>query len=201
MNCNDQELSVKWEVMLKLVRYSPTRSTCYWSEILLNWWLMLDISTLLLVFQNTQLCYCFFNLLKASRTSTIVTEETWWSIKHHNWFGFRLQSGTSLREHKKLTSFVVGGKQYMFQRGFHSLCGLPIFFSRIMTIHFAEKIGKEQAITYIVDVILQAKTKTDMWKISECYLQRLRLSGLKAATKQNQILLEKNSNPWTHFCR
>ena len=89
----------------------------------------------------------------------------------------------------------------MLQRGFHSLCGLPIFLSRIMTIHFAEKIGKEQAITYIVDVILQAKTKTDMWKILECYLQRLRLSGLKAAPKQKQILLEKSSNPWTHFCR
>ena len=28
---------------------------------------------------------------------------------------------------KKLTSFVVGGKQYMFERGFYGLCGLPNF--------------------------------------------------------------------------
>ena len=31
---------------------------------------------------------------------------------------------------KKLTNFVVGGKQYMFERGFYGLCGLPNFFSR-----------------------------------------------------------------------
>ena len=37
---------------------------------------------------------------------------------------------------KKLTSVDVGGKQYMFERGFYDLCGLPNFFSRIMTIHF-----------------------------------------------------------------
>ena len=62
----------------------------------------------------------------------------------------------------KLTSFVVGGKQYMFERGFYGLCGLPKFFSQIMTIHFAEMIAKKQAITYIDDVILQAKTKAEM---------------------------------------
>ena len=30
---------------------------------------------------------------------------------------------------KKLTSFVVGGKQYVFKLGFFSLCGLPNSFS------------------------------------------------------------------------
>ena len=55
---------------------------------------------------------------------------------------------------KKLTGFVVGGKQYMFERGFFGLCGLPNFFSRIMTIPFAELIAKKQAITYTDDVIL-----------------------------------------------
>ena len=40
-------------------------------------------------------------------------------------------------ETKQLVSFVIGPKQYTYERGFYGLCGLPNFFSRIMTIHFA----------------------------------------------------------------
>ena len=69
----------------------------------------------------------------------------------------------------KLTSFAVGGKQYMFERGFYGLCGLPKFFSRIMTIHCAEMIAKKQAITYFDDVMLHAKNKAEMWKSLESY--------------------------------
>ena len=39
-------------------------------------------------------------------------------------------------ETQKLTSFIIGGKQYTYTRGFYGLCGLPNFFSRLMTIHF-----------------------------------------------------------------
>ena len=92
---------------------------------------------------------------------------------------------------KKLTSFVVGGKHYMFERGVYGLCGLPIFFSRIMTIHFAEMIAKKQVITYIDDVILQAKTKAEMWKNLESYFKCLRSSGLKAAPKKTKLFLRK----------
>ena len=46
-------------------------------------------------------------------------------------------------ETKQLVSFVVGPKQYTFERGFDGLCGLPNFFSRIMTIHFAPLIRKK----------------------------------------------------------
>ena len=91
----------------------------------------------------------------------------------------------------KLTNFVVGGKQYLFQRGFHGLCGLPNFFSRIMTIHFAEMMAKKQPITYIDDVILQAKTKKDMWENLESYFQFLRSSGLKAASNKTKLYLRK----------
>ena len=77
-------------------------------------------------------------------------------------------------ETKKLTSFVVGGKQFMSEPGFYGLCGLPNFYSRIMTIHFSEMIAKRQAITYIDDVILQAKTKAEMWKNIESYFKCLR---------------------------
>ena len=59
-------------------------------------------------------------------------------------------------ETQQLTSFVIGAKQYTFQRGFYGLCGLPNFFSRIMTIHFAPLFKKKQAITYIDDTIMQS---------------------------------------------
>ena len=92
---------------------------------------------------------------------------------------------------KKLTTFVVGGKQYMFERRFHGLCGLPKFFSRIMTIHFVEMIAKKQAITYFDDVILQGKTKAGIWKNLDSYFQLLRSSGLKAAPNKTNFFLRK----------
>ena len=60
------------------------------------------------------------------------------------------------------------------ERGLYGLSSLPNFFSRIMTIHFAEMIAKKQAITYIDDVIFQAKTKAEMWKILEPDFNSLR---------------------------
>ena len=75
---------------------------------------------------------------------------------------------------KKLTSFVVGGKQYIIERGFYGPWGLPNFCSRIMTIHFAEMTATKEAITYIDDVILQAKTKAEMWENLESFFKCLR---------------------------
>ena len=92
---------------------------------------------------------------------------------------------------KKLTCFVVGGKQYMFERGFYGLCGLPNFFSRILTIHFAGMIAKQQVITDIDDVILQAKTKAEMWENLESYFKCLRSSGLKAAPNKTKLFLRE----------
>ena len=60
-----------------------------------------------------------------------------------------------------------------------------------MTIHFAEMIAKKQAITYIDDVILQAKTKKDMWKTLESYFQSLRSSGLKVAPNKTTLFLRR----------
>ena len=79
----------------------------------------------------------------------------------------------------------------MFERGFYGLCGLPNFFSRIMTIHFAEMIAKKQAITYIDDVILQAKTKAGKWKNLESYFKCVKSSGLKAAPNKTKPFLRK----------
>ena len=57
-------------------------------------------------------------------------------------------------------------------------------------------VAKNQAITYIDDVIVQAKTKNDMWKNLESFFSCLRSSGLKASPNKTE-LLEKSSNPWT----
>ena len=46
-------------------------------------------------------------------------------------------------ETQKLTSFIIGGRQYTFTRGFYGLFGLPNFFSHLMTIHFDPLIRKK----------------------------------------------------------
>ena len=65
-------------------------------------------------------------------------------------------------ETQQLTSFLIGSKQNTFKRGFYGLCGLPNFFGRIMTIHFARLIKRNQAVTYIDDTIMQAQTVEEM---------------------------------------
>ena len=57
----------------------------------------------------------------------------------------------------------------MSERGFYGLCGLPNFFGGIMTLHFAEMISTNQAITYIDDVIHQAKPKMICGKTSNLF--------------------------------
>ena len=84
-------------------------------------------------------------------------------------------------ETQKLTSFIIGGRQYTCTRGFYGLCGLPNFFSRLMTIHFDPLIKKRQAITYIDDTIMQSQTKHEMFTIINEYHTSLRKAGLKAA--------------------
>ena len=54
-------------------------------------------------------------------------------------FALRIPSSTQVPlspETQKLTSFIIGGRQYTYTRGFYGLCELPNFFSRLMTIHF-----------------------------------------------------------------
>ena len=46
-------------------------------------------------------------------------------------------------ETQKLTSFIIGGRQYTYTRGFYGLCGLPNFLSRLLTIHFEPLIKKK----------------------------------------------------------
>ena len=90
-------------------------------------------------------------------------------------------------ETQQLTSFLIGSKQYTFKRGFYGLCGLPNFFSRIMTIHFAPLIKRNQAVTYIDDTIMQAQTVEEKFDIIATYHDLLRKSGLKAQPEKTKI--------------
>ena len=68
-------------------------------------------------------------------------------------------------ETQKLTSFIFGGKLYTYTLGFYGMCGLPNFFSRLMTIHFDPLIKEKQAITYIDDTINQSQNKNEMFTV------------------------------------
>ena len=94
-------------------------------------------------------------------------------------------------ETQKLTSFIIGGKQYTYTRGFYGLCGLPNFFSRLMTIHFDPLIKKKQAITYIDDTIMQSQNKNEMFTVINEYHTLLRKAGLKAAPDKTFFFLKK----------
>ena len=94
-------------------------------------------------------------------------------------------------ETQKLTSFVIGGKQYTYQVGFYGLCGLPQWFSRMMAINFGPLIKKKKAITYFDDSLLQSHTKAEMFTIIHEYHQLLRKGGLKAAPDKTHFFLRK----------
>ena len=94
-------------------------------------------------------------------------------------------------ETQKLTSFIIGGKQYTYIRGFYRFCGLPSFFSRLMTIHFDPLIRKKQAITYIHYTIMQSQKKNEMFTVINEYHTLLRKAGLKASANKTYFFLNK----------
>ena len=65
-------------------------------------------------------------------------------------------------ESQKLTSFIVGGRQYTYQVGFNGLKPLPKFISKLMRYAFGTLI-KEKAITYIDDTLLQSRNKKEIF--------------------------------------
>ena len=95
-------------------------------------------------------------------------------------------------ETQKLTSFIKGGKQYSYTRGFFGLCGLPNHFSRLMTIHFDPLIMKKQAITYIDDAIMQSQNENELFAVINEYHTLLRKAGLKAGPEKNVLLPEES---------
>ena len=84
-------------------------------------------------------------------------------------------------ETQRLTSFIIGGHQYTYTRGFYGLCGLSNFFSRLMTKHFDPLTKKKQAITYMDDTIVQSHSKNEKSTVINEYHTLLRRAGLKTA--------------------
>ena len=95
------------------------------------------------------------------------------------------------QETQKLTSFILGGKQYTYTRAFYGLCGLPKFFSRLVTIHFDSLIKKKQAVTDIDDTIMQSQNKNAIFMVINEYHTLLRKAGLKAAPDKTFFFLKK----------
>ena len=94
-------------------------------------------------------------------------------------------------ETQNLTCFIIGGKQYPYTRGFYGLCGLPNFFSRLMTTLFDPLIRQKQAITHIDDTKMQSQNKNEMFTVINEYHTLLRNSGLKAAPDKTFFFLQK----------
>ena len=99
-------------------------------------------------------------------------------------------------ETQKLTSFIIGGRQYTYIRAIYGLCGLPNFFSRLMLIHFEPLIKKKQAITYIDDTIMQSQNKGEMFSIIHEYHDLLRKAGLKATPEEKKFFFLKKVEFW-----
>ena len=94
-------------------------------------------------------------------------------------------------ETQKLTSFIVGGRQYTYQVGFYGLKPLPNFFSKIMGYAFGPLKKKKQAITYIDDTLLQAQDKQEMFTVIREYHALLRKANLKAEPDKTKVFLRK----------
>ena len=92
---------------------------------------------------------------------------------------------------QKLTSFIIGGRQHTYTRGFYGLCGLPYFVSRLVTIHFDPLIKRKQAITYMDDSIMQSQNKKKMFTINNEYHTPLRKAGLKTAPDKTFFFFKK----------
>ena len=95
-------------------------------------------------------------------------------------------------ETQKLTSFIIGVRQYTYIRGLYGRCGLPNFFSGLMTIHFEPLIKKKQARTYIHDTIMQSRNKGEMFSIIHQYHNLLRKAGLKGAPEKKLLIPQKS---------
>ncbi len=84
-------------------------------------------------------------------------------------------------ETQNLVSFVLGGLQYTFKRGFYGLSGLPNFFSRVMMQSFRPMIENRSVLTYLDDLLAMADNKDEMFTLLDEFHILLRKSGMKAA--------------------
>ena len=98
-------------------------------------------------------------------------------------------------EAQKLTSLIVGGRQYTYQVGFYGLKPLPIFFSKLMRYAFRPLIKEKKAINYIDDTLLQSQNKNELIETFREYHYLLRKANLKAAPDNTFFFLRKVNFP------
>ena len=72
-------------------------------------------------------------------------------------------------ETQMLTTSITFGKKYTYTCGFYGLCGLPNFFSQLMTFPFDPLIRKKQAITYNDLTIMQSQNENEMFTVINEY--------------------------------
>ena len=94
-------------------------------------------------------------------------------------------------ETQKVTSFMFGGKQCTYTRGFYGLCGLPNSFSQLMTIRFDPLIAEKQAITFTDHTIMQSQNKNKIFTFINEYHTLVGKAGLKAALDITVLFLKK----------
>ena len=118
-------------------------------------------------------------LLTRQETMKFPTPQVIWLLPITKYSSFRMQ--------RKRLVCCWKTDNFMFERSFCGLCGLPGFYSRIMTIHFGEMIAKykQYAETQLI-VIFQAKTK-ELWNKLESHFKWLRSSVLKAAWNETKV--------------
>ena len=88
-------------------------------------------------------------------------------------------------ETQKLSSSIIGGRDYTNNRGFYGVCGLPKVFSRLKTVQFEPLIEKKQAITNIVHTLMQSQNQGELFSIIHEYHFMLKKAGLKTAPEKN----------------
>ena len=93
---------------------------------------------------------------------------------------------------QKLTSFIVGGRQYTYQVGFYGLKPLPNFFTKLMRYAFGPFIKTKKAITYIDDTLLQRKKENETFETIRKYHSLLCEANLETATDKKKISLLKS---------
>ena len=91
----------------------------------------------------------------------------------------------------RLTQFVIGNKQYEFNRLFYVISIGPAAFSAFMSKIFRPLILKKTAITYLVDVFMQSQTKDETFTVLEQYPKFLQNENLKAAPDKSQFFLTR----------
>ena len=92
---------------------------------------------------------------------------------------------------RRLTQFVIGNKQYEFNRLFYGISIEPAAFSAFMSKIFRPLILKKNAITYLGDIFMQSQTKFEMFTVLEQYHKILQNENVKAAPDKSHFFLTR----------